>query len=342
MQAALRSTSTSRHWTRLKKINECVDQFETLVNKAANLSIPKKKPYFFKFKFSDRVHLLIRHRNYFRNLYKHTLDPSHKSAMNQLNRMVKQEIATNNNESFYERVAQLKLDDNSVFSFTKTLKRKKSIVPPLLNPDQSLAYSEPEKAEALGSAFLATPIKDHPVRQSLTLLSSVKTAGGCPATKQTTSVTPSTVNLIISNLEAKKASGPDGISNRMIKSLPKISVILLTKILNACLRICHFPKAWKLGKVLAFPKPGKAANKPANYRPISLLSCIGKLLEKLILNRLEYFEEEKDIFVPFQFGFRQRHSTFHQTLRITEKISFNFNKNMSTGMVLLDLEKAFD
>jgi Reverse transcriptase (RNA-dependent DNA polymerase) len=73
-----------------------------------------------------------------------------------------------------------------------------------------------------------------------------------------------------------------------------------------------------------------------------LLSNIGKIYEKIILRLLEEFESEKKIIIPQQFGFRQGHSTVHQILRITECASFGFNKNQSTGIALLDLEKAFD
>ena len=94
--------------------------------------------------------------------------------------------------------------------------------------------------------------------------------------------------------------------------------------------------------VVAFAKPGKDNSNPMNYRPISLLSCIGKVFEKLLLERLKTFEDEEKIFIPNQFGFRNSHSTIHQVIRITEQISRNFNTKKSTGMVLLDVEKAFD
>lgn len=81
---------------------------------------------------------------------------------------------------------------------------------------------------------------------------------------------------------------------------------------------------------------------PKQYRPISLLSCVGKILESLLLQRLTNFEKENQIFIKEQFGFRNQHSTVQQVLRITERASFGFNKNLTTGLVLLDLEKAFD
>ena len=147
---------------------------------------------------------------------------------------------------------------------------------------------------------------------------------------------------IISSLKTKKASGADNISNYVLKNLPKTAISLLTKIFSACFKISYFPDAWKIAKIIAIPKPGKDGAIPTNYRPISLISNIGKILEKLILDRLNSFEESHKIFIPQQFGFRSGHSTVQQILRITEFASFNFNRNRSTGLALLDLEKAFD
>ena len=79
-----------------------------------------------------------------------------------------------------------------------------------------------------------------------------------------------------------------------------------------------------------------------NYRPITLLPTMGKIFEKLILAKLILCEETNSIIIPQQFGFHSKHSTTQQILRIMEKISMGFNKNQSTGMALLDIEKAFD
>ena len=81
----------------------------------------------------------------------------------------------------------------------------------------------------------------------------------------------------------------------------------------------------------------------ANYRPISLLlSIIGKLLERIMYNRVEKFIKENDIIYNNQFGFRKQYSTNHAQLNIIEEISTNLdNKKYSCG-VFVDLEKAFD
>jgi hypothetical protein len=116
----------------------------------------------------------------------------------------------------------------------------------------------------------------------------------------------------------------------------------MVDIFNGSLKISYFPAVWKLGKIVALPKPNKDSSIACNYRPITLLSCIGKLFERLILSQIIQFLSSNKILINQQFGFRSGHSTSHQILRIIEEISMDFNRDISTGMVCLDVEKAFD
>lgn len=120
--------------------------------------------------------------------------------------------------------------------------------------------------------------------------------------------------------------------------MPQKCIVLLTKIFNACLFLGYFPSCWKLAKVIGLKKSGKDETIPSNYRPISLLPSLGKLLERLIRDRLLKYTKHIDE----QFGFRQSHSTIQQLARVTQHIAHNLNLNTPTGMFLLDIEKAFD
>ena len=73
---------------------------------------------------------------------------------------------------------------------------------------------------------------------------------------------------------------------------------------NQCLTIGYFPTKWKEAQGIMFPKPQK--KNPTNYRPISLLSCIGKLFEKIIALRMRSKLEEENSFDKWQIGYRNR------------------------------------
>jgi len=108
------------------------------------------------------------------------------------------------------------------------------------------------------------------------------------------------------------------------------------------MQLDYFPKVWKMALVLAFSNPGKPQILPANYRLISLLNVFSKIYEKIInIQIMKHLEFEK-VIINEQFGFRPRHFTVAQLLRITEFFAFEINKKKFTAMILLDMQKAFD
>jgi hypothetical protein len=88
--------------------------------------------------------------------------------------------------------------------------------------------------------------------------------------------------------------------------------------------------------------PYRNSRFPQNLRSISLLSTTGKLLEKVILKTVQRHVEERGLLNVSQFGFRARHSTTLQCVRHTDHVTPNFNNNMSTAAVFLDIEKVSD
>ncbi|GBP12391.1 Probable RNA-directed DNA polymerase from transposon BS [Eumeta japonica] len=143
-------------------------------------------------------------------------------------------------------------------------------------------------------------------------------------------VSLSEVQTLVKSLNTRKAPGLDGISNKAIKcfSIPLLS--LLVAIFNACIKNCYFPPAWKEAEVIGIHKPGKPRDLPASYRPISLLSGLGKLFEKILKTRLSDHLLGKGLIIDEQFGFRPAHSCPQQVLRLVEYVSEGFETERST------------
>jgi hypothetical protein len=90
------------------------------------------------------------------------------------------------------------------------------------------------------------------------------------------------------------------------------------------------------------PKPDKDPEFPQNLLPISLLSITGKSFEKVIHNIVQKHIEERSKLIACTFGFRARQSATLQCIRLTDHVTLNFNNNMSTAALFLDIEMAFD
>jgi hypothetical protein len=142
-------------------------------------------------------------------------------------------------------------------------------------------------------------------------------------------------------LKLRKACELDGIPNECLRHLPRRPLVYLKHLFNHWLRLPYFPESWKETNVIKLPKPNKDPKFPQNLRPIRLLSTTGKLLEKVILKIVQRHTEEEGLLNASQFGFRVHHSMTLQCMRLTDVI-LNFNNNVSTAAVFLDIERAFD
>ena len=146
---------------------------------------------------------------------------------------------------------------------------------------------------------------------------------------------------IISNFGLKKASGPNSFPTNILKEFSAQLIYPLKLIVNKSLTEGTFPTLLKTAQVCPIYKKSDKT-KCVNYRPISLLSNLSKIFERVMYNRLESYLERNSILYNHQFGFRKSYSTEHALMSITEQIKSNFRmKSFSCG-VFVDLEKAFD
>jgi hypothetical protein len=128
----------------------------------------------------------------------------------------------------------------------------------------------------------------------------------------------------------------------MLKELPKKGLVMLTYIFNAMIRLNFWPIPLKTAEIILIIKPGKDLKELSSYRPISLLSTINKLFEKLILRRLNKDLQPDDWIPPHQFGFRNRHSTVQQTHRIIRTINQGLEDKHNCMSIFLDVRQTFD
>ena len=122
------------------------------------------------------------------------------------------------------------------------------------------------------------------------------------------------MSAIISKLNSKKAPGADDLSVVLLKKLKNLISPILSILINESFKKGIYPNCLKIAKVIPIYKGGTKSC-PGNYRPISLLSIVNKIVEKIIYVRLISFFDKHSIIKQNQFGFREGYST---TLAITE------------------------
>ena len=133
-------------------------------------------------------------------------------------------------------------------------------------------------------------------------------------------------------------TGPNK-SGRFLKDGSKVLAAPIVQICNISIKLSTVPDECKIAKLKPLYKKGKKTD-PKNYRPISLLPVISKILEKVIHAQTMDFVTKK--IYKFQSGFRNFHSTDSCLSYLQDKVSKGFDSGLLTGMILIDLQKAFD
>ena len=142
-------------------------------------------------------------------------------------------------------------------------------------------------------------------------------------------------------MESKSSSGYDEISNRMLKSVKHEIVKSLTLIVNQIINTGIFPDVLKFAKIIPLHKKGDV-NLISNYRPISLLPTISKIVERAIYNQLFIYFTGNNLLSEQQYGFRAKHSTELAAIKLVDYINKEMDNKHTPVNIYIDLSKAFD
>ena len=148
------------------------------------------------------------------------------------------------------------------------------------------------------------------------------------------------VHRLVSSLRIDKGTGLDDISARLLKEACPEIVPSLTHIINLSIRSGCFPEDWKISKVLPLYKEVIKSD-PNNFRPISILPVVSKILEKVIFKQRYECLTDSNLLAVSQYGFRPMHSTLTALLEVTNTWYLNIDDGLRNSVLFLDLKKAF-
>ena len=325
-------------------VDSALEALTTSILDARNIAIPKIQVKFDSPIVDDDLQFLIRLKNIRRRQYQRSRDPLLKIIFKDLQKTIDKRFTFIRNEKFGRDVEQIKPYSKPFWKLSKVLKKPQKPIPALKDGDNVLLTNE-EKAQKLAQQFesahnfnlnVVSPIENEVSLEYQNIVNQEFSS------EDVFNTNLNEIKSIIKKFRNMKAPGEDGIFYILIKKLPEATLSSLVTILNKCLELAYFPEKWKNAKVIPILKPDKNPAEASSYRPISLLSSISKLFERIILNRMMSHINENSIFADEQFGFRLGHSTTHQLLRVTNFIRSNKSEGYSTGAALLDIEKAFD
>lgn len=139
-----------------------------------------------------------------------------------------------------------------------------------------------------------------------------------------------------------KGIGSDGIGYPLLKNLPVIGKLALLRTYNNVWHSGMIPDNWKEAIIVPIPKKSRKEGGPDDYRPISLINCMAKVLERIINRRLIEYIEDKNLIDPRQYAFRAGLGTDVYFSELEEFLNDPINQNQHCELLSIDISKAYD
>ena len=224
------------------------------------------------------------------------------------------------------------LDKNrcwTALKYTKPLQFKTT--PALRDPDGNIATSMKAKEALVCKSAFPKPPASHNQEPSM--------IAGTAHLK----ITEEKIAYALMSQSATKAPGPDKINFQIIRMLWEWDKEQITGMIQQAIRLGYHPKAWKRARGILLEKGGKRDfGLVRSYRVISLLNCMGKILEKVIAEQLSEFCEAYSKLHPGQMGARKERSAIDAVAMLVHTVQENWSKKKLAGALFMDVKGAFD
>ena len=222
-----------------------------------------------------------------------------------------------------------------LYSYIKNQRKDQSGIQQLQDKDGFIRSDSLTKANILNQHFQSVFTQNEDI-------STIPDKGISPhPLMQHITITPTGIHKLLCTLKEHKATGPDHIPTKLLKTLADELTPIFTLFFQASLKQGTIPIDWTTANVVPIFKKGDRLQ-PINYRPISLTSITCKMLEHIITSNIMQHLDSHNILHDAQHGFRKHRSTETQLIQLIDNLAHNIDNRIQTDAILLDFQKAFD
>ena len=329
----------------IESIDTCVSTWTELVLQAAREFIPNKtikikpqdKPW-----MTSHIKTLLKLRNRSFSRYNKSKKDRHKTVYNNIANRLTAEIRQAKHsyrKSIIDQITESVPNPKNFWKLHKQICNNsiKSSIPTLI--DENQVYSQPkEKAELLGQYFAS--LSQAPVAQDTDDQPRVMYDTN-PTSLDRIHISLDDVVNALKRLPVNKSAGPDVINNKILKTCSGVLAPTLQYLFNKSLSLGIYPSSWKHANITPIYKKNSKDNKE-NYRPVALLSSVGKAMEHIIFDKMYKYFVEHNILIPQNSGFKKGDSTVYQLIYLVNKIHSEWDQGNDVCIVYLDQSRAFD
>ena len=272
--------------------------------------------------------------------WKRTRDRDDKKAVNECRRKLRRAIAEAKRQS-WRKMCEDTSDEDLWTTFRKLTRPRHASRLGDFRVDETWISDDAGKARVLADRFFPTSLPSnsptHEVIHSRIseFLASARFTDSIDISRQE-------LHAAIRASGPWKAPGSDRILNICLRECEDILAPYLLQLFSASLRLQSIPAAWKEATVVAVPKPGGDTSLPKGYRPVSLLSCLSKVLERIVTDRLAHVLERSSMLTDQQFGFHKTRGTELALWHFVNATSHTLQSQKKTIMLALDIQGAYD
>ena len=329
------------------------DKIRRTIIHTAKKHIPLGRQKRYKCFWNKELSTLKKERDSLRKIAEDTKNPTDVQKWRRSAALTQRTILEAKRACFNTFISKLnyRTDSRKAYKFIETLQNRK--VPPkkeLLLSNDTILNSDSAIANAFATYYSSCQKKSkHLKRQNRIIQRLVKEnikSTMTPTSNRTDNIFYENFNLwelqqAINTLKPKKSPGPD----------KRFNEFLIFTGPNARNTLLHFfnhiwnttvPTHWQKAIIIPLLKRKKSPKDLSNYRPISLTSTIAKIMERMIINRMNWYLEKESIIHPEQAGFRSHRSTEQQVIILSQHIKDNLDKGLITAAVYIDFNKAYD